>query len=674
MTATANAVEWSAKEKVAWEWPEEITPSQWIERYRVLNATDNADPGPMNLDLTPYARGILDKVVDSTVAEIWCIKGAQVGWSELVRGIIGYWIDAAPGPMFVVLPDEQSTRELVDERLLPLIKETPRLARHMTARPWDIKLESFKLSSMSMYFAWATSSQRVKSKPARYAVLEEPDEFVAHSGAGGNPVDKVRKRLTTYARRGLSRLIAGGTPTTRRGNTWKNWELCGAKMHLWIPCPHCNKYQKLIWGDRKSKGGLKWPELPELKDDRPKYADTIDTQDLAYYQCEHCEAPIREQHKATCFVRQVWVSEEQWIETDSAGNAVVCGPPVRAKRVGFHLPSLCSRLVRFSTLAAEWILAQGDSGAIIDFINQRLGEPYEDKTNAPKKEVIEAKAAAAKHRGFKKDVLPHWTRRLFTTVDSQKAGFWYVIRAWGWRYRSRLVRYGFCATAEEVIQIGLMTPYAILGADGMPAGQFMMPQYVLWDEGGGTENDKSQSRTQEVRRIAERAPGIIIPIKGASHKQYETVRRSGAKDKITGRHIGLHTIDTNRLKDELAMRIKLGVDLETGELTEGDVEGGWELSDAADDEYIRQMLSEHKIVTDPKTGEEGWVKIRSGGDNHLWDDEVYQLAAADGKIGAVNMIPSPADEAAYLAAEAARAKYKPERPDWMPERPDNWTK
>jgi hypothetical protein len=53
---------------------------------------------------------------------------------------------------------------------------------------------------------------------------------------------------------------------------------------------------------------------------------------------------------------------------------------------------------------------------------------------------------------------------------------------------------------------------------------------------------------------------------------------------------------------------------------------------------------------------------------------VYQLAAADGKIGAVNMIPSPADEAAYLAAEAARAKYKPERPDWMPERPDNWTK
>ena len=56
----------------------------------------------------------------------------------------------------------------------------------------------------------------------------------------------------------------------------------------------------------------------------------------------------------------------------------------------------------------------------------------------------------------------------------------------------------------------------------------------------------------------------------------------------------------------------------------------WEIPDDVSEDYIRQIDAEQKIpTTNSKTGEtrDIWVRIRKR-DNHLWDCECMQVAAA----------------------------------------------
>jgi phage terminase large subunit GpA-like protein len=57
----------------------------------------NSEPGPYNLDRTPYWRAVMDAAADPFVEEIDCLKGAQIGWSEVCRNVFGYWVDLDPG-------------------------------------------------------------------------------------------------------------------------------------------------------------------------------------------------------------------------------------------------------------------------------------------------------------------------------------------------------------------------------------------------------------------------------------------------------------------------------------------------------------------------------------------------------------------------------------------------
>ena len=52
----------------------------------------------------------------------------------------------------------------------------------------------------------------------------------------------------------------------------------------------------------------------------------------------------------------------------------------------------------------------------------------------------------------------------------------------------------------------------------------------------------------------------------------------------------------------------------------------WLPHSAVNDDYCRQMASEHKIL-DPKTGREEWVELVKKS-NHYWDCEHQQCAAA----------------------------------------------
>ena len=572
---------------------ERLTPSEWAEKYRVLSPDESDEPGPYSFDRTPYWREVCDWFTKN-VEEIVCLKGAQVGWSDLNRNLMGFCIDIDPGPAMVLMPDQKSAEDFRVERIEPLIKNTPAIGRHLSDKRRDNTKHRIRFATMSLFMVWAGSKTGTKSRPIRYLFCEEPDEYPQFSSTGGDPLAKAEKRLTVAASKGRSRKVIGGTPTTRRGNVWKRWEMCTAKMHYWVPCPHCNGYQELHWK------GVKWPDLNEP--DRKKRAEKIKTDSLAYYECEHCKEAIRDHHKPPMLRRGIWASEDQAVTRDGR----VVGREITARRIGFFLPSTYSPWVAFSQLAEEWLNAQDDVQSLCDFVNQRLAQPFEEQREKTEPSIFHNKSRGA---GPAK-IIPSWATDVISTADTQggrgEPTYWYwVTRAWARGFRSQLVDYGIANSKEELLDSTLRREYTWEDHGATTPAQLMI------DSGG--------DRTFEVYQIAQMDTYRIHPVKGASHDSRGrfTGGTSMATVKYQKAHgVSLLMVDTQASKDQLYRLIH-----------DPDVTR-WMPHNAIDDNYADQMSAEAKVF-DPLKGFEEW-KPRQGFEknNHYWDCEQYQVAAA----------------------------------------------
>jgi len=69
----------------SWSPPPELTVSDWADRYRRLSSEASAEPGAWRTDRAPYQRGIMDAISDPLIREVWVMKSAQVGWTELLK-------------------------------------------------------------------------------------------------------------------------------------------------------------------------------------------------------------------------------------------------------------------------------------------------------------------------------------------------------------------------------------------------------------------------------------------------------------------------------------------------------------------------------------------------------------------------------------------------------------
>lgn len=579
-------VSWTQKEREAWAWPESLKPSEWAEKFRMLPPQLTAEPGPWRNERTPYLVGVMDAISESGAEEIVVLKAAQVGFSECLRNLLGYWICREPGPCLVVAPDQKSADDLVEERLRPLLEHTPAVTRQVTSRAWDVKKTAIRLATMSIYLGWAGSSQALKSRPIRYLICDEIDEFPSVSGAGGDPISKAMKRVTTYAAKGRARVIIGGTPTTRLGNAWRAWEACSDQRHYWVPCPSCGRYQKLEWARVRYADRIEG-------ESRTVHAARVRDTDAAWYECANCEERITEAQKSTMLRRGLWAGSDQVVTPDGR----IAGRASKHRRIGFCLPATYSPWVTFSKLASEWIEAQDDPQALADFVNQRLAEPFEEQRAKTAPNFIADKAKGAGSPG----IVPSWARIVIATADTQGTDeatgyFWYVIRAWGYDYRSHLIDFGVASSKDELRQRTLDKSFTIEGTDSVvqPVG--------LWPDSGGP-------RWSEVYQIAQ-ADNRVHPTKGSAHKRTWMVEERPQKKHA----VVLWEIDTEQAKDLLHRLIH------DPDRTK------WLPHSQITPDYCAQMCAESKIFN-PTARREEWVEIVKN-NNHLWDCETIQCAVA----------------------------------------------
>ena len=75
-----------------WTPPPNLKISDWADNYRRLSPESSAEAGAWRTDRAPYQREIMDAFNDPDIQRIVFMKSAQVGATEILLNVIGYYI------------------------------------------------------------------------------------------------------------------------------------------------------------------------------------------------------------------------------------------------------------------------------------------------------------------------------------------------------------------------------------------------------------------------------------------------------------------------------------------------------------------------------------------------------------------------------------------------------
>ncbi len=171
------------------------------------------------------------------------VSGSAGGGSEGVHNFVGYCIDRAPGPVLYVYPDEKTAAENSKDRILPMIKSSPRLRSYLTGTEKDASALRINLAHMPIYLGWARSVASIANKPIKYAIADEIDKD------GFEP-----------------------------GNIWKALnEHTDVIFDYHVKCPLCGMQQLMAFTGIKWEGGSK-ADPGKIKNNKQ-----------AWYECVHCQ-------------------------------------------------------------------------------------------------------------------------------------------------------------------------------------------------------------------------------------------------------------------------------------------------------------------------------------------------------------------------------------------------
>lgn len=561
--------------------------------------------------MTAIARAVASANYKTVVA----VMGSQMGKTEMILNITGHRLDDDPVPILYIAPTKSFVENVFDPRYKAMISSCASLRAKRRPGAKE-KMTQKEIAGVKVRFAWAGSATELSGDPACIVFVDERDRMADSVEGEGDPVTLADARHSTYPD---GQTIVVSTPTmgtvetevdpdtglefwspgdeekvvTRteaqasqenvvQSATWKLFQE-GTCFHWAVPCPHCDDYFiprfKL----------LQWPEgstPPQVKANVKMV-------------CPCCGTLIDQHYKDEMNARGVFVAPGQSIDQDGT----VHGKPPISDTASFWVSGLMSAWRSWGDRAQAFVRAvrSGDPDRIQAVINTGFGELYTLKGEAPELDVVKAL-----RQPYKSGELPTANaRKIFLTVDVQKNGLFYCVRAWGVELESWLIEFGFMAgpTDGDLVWQDL--------------AEFRDEHY------GGLPIERcfidSGYRTQFVYAFCRKYKTWAMPTKGRDTIDATPLQKS----KIDiGKHSGkrmagglaIYHVNTDYFKRWVHERLERDPNLP----------GGWHLPEDANDDYCKQIVSEARVVK--PSGKIVWVQIFR--DNHFFDCEVLQVAAA----------------------------------------------
>ena len=181
--------------------PPELTLSQWADRYRMLSAESSAEPGRWHTDKAPYQREIMDAIGDAHIRRVVIMCAAQLGKTELLLNILGYFMAYAPAPILVMQPTLDMGQTFSKDRLAPMIRDTPVLRGLVDVKSRyagnTILKKNFPGGHITI--VGANSATGLASRPIKVLLADEVD-----AGLDDDNAAKVATIMADAATRGMA--------------------------------------------------------------------------------------------------------------------------------------------------------------------------------------------------------------------------------------------------------------------------------------------------------------------------------------------------------------------------------------------------------------------------------------------------------------------------------------
>jgi phage terminase large subunit GpA-like protein len=571
-----------------WAPPPSITVLEWAERHRVLPKGLSARPGPWVTE--SYQREILSCITEPLVQRVVLRKSTQVGWSEMLNSIMGYFIDADPSPMLMVQPRESDSKKYSRKRIAPMINSTPSLkakVRESKSRDGGNTMLMKEFDGGFLTIGSANSGASLRSDHVRVLLLDEADAYPLDVDGEGSPIEIAEHRTETFGDE--AKTLIGSTPAKPKGMSVIDKEYAASSQAMFhVPCPACGFMQPLLWRDPKTQLYL----LTYEKDER---GDVLE--DSVRYMCIACKHPIEEKYKQRMLNAGAWVH---------------AFPDRRTVR-GFHINALYSpwHPIWFS-MAKKWVKAQEDPQKLKSFINLSLAETFDEAGDQ-----IEAHALMARREQYAAEV-PRHCCVLIATVDVQAGGAGRLeiqITGFGPGEESWLI-----AHHQIFGDPGIEETWRELDSWLLESAQFqhecggvMRPALTLIDSGDHTDSvyDYVMPRQRTRRRV--------FALKGVDHLTKPGLAEVGSTKRG---NIILFTVATYAAKDRIFSRLKI-TPPEAGKPKPGYMH----LPEWVTDEYLEQLTAEKKIpVENKRTRRIHFEYVKTHGRNEALDLTVYAHA------------------------------------------------
>lgn len=370
--------------------------SDWADTYRVLVQGSSAEPGRWNTSRAEYQREIMNVVNDPDVVNVAIKSSAQIGKTEIVLNVIGYYMEYEPSPILVLQPTIEMAQTFSKDRLAPMIQATKILRDKVQApRAKDsdntILHKSFPGGHVTM--AGANSPASLASRPIRIVLMDEIDRYPLSAGSEGSPIKLAEKRANTFWNK---KLIKVSTPTIASTSEIEK-EFKKGSMEEWsVQCPCCGEYT--AYNFRR-----------------------LNSADMKMF-CEHCESAY---------------SQQEWAEQS---HKWVAEHPERKKFRSFHLNAMASPWVKWESIVAEFQEANdeykkyGSTEKLKTFVNTVLGEVWEERG-----EGADESELYLRREEYEAEV-PDGTIILTAGIDTQDDRLEVEVVGWGQDYESWGIR------------------------------------------------------------------------------------------------------------------------------------------------------------------------------------------------------------------------------------------
>jgi len=340
-----------------------MTCSEWADKYYYMSPESSSVSGKWTC--LPYQRDILNLAGDDRCEQLSLIKPRCIGYTEMLKIIIGYFIEYKTRNSLIYQPTEANARDFTVDSIDTMIRDVEQLHECFKGVPG---VKSKYNTSNKKVFKGCILDIRGGTTPANYRRMrkevvgyDECDAFPVDIGGEGNCFKLGDGRLDDAS---FPKSIRGSTPGIKELSLIEPAvEESDIVLERYVPCPLCGFYHVLRFANLvledaefecpSCKGRITYDKLPSM-DSEGYYGNDegvrLDPDLVKFFDKEGIEVPF-------------------------------------PKKIGIKLWIAYSYFKHWSFFCQEWVSAskKSKSGDVTDLkavINTMLGETWIEETES----------------------------------------------------------------------------------------------------------------------------------------------------------------------------------------------------------------------------------------------------------------------------------------------------